>query len=168
VEVVVHRDATTGRLGHSDVAESNIYDLSSQFLGGGKVFKFHVSSRLDVHAAILEGIPYASLIHLLKSLITLQQSEVAYVLGVSARTLSRQKVTPKKAMPPTLASRTWLFAETLAKATEVLGSKERAEEWMSKPAMGLDSKRPMDLLQTVQGAELVHDFLTRLEYNVYS
>ena len=39
---------------------------------------------------------------------------------------------------------------------------------MSRPAMGLDHQRPIDLLQTVQGAELVNDFLTRLEHGVYS
>jgi uncharacterized protein (DUF2384 family) len=34
--------------------------------------------------------------------------------------------------------------------------------------MGLDGQRPIDLLQTVQGAELVNDFLGRLEYGVYT
>jgi putative toxin-antitoxin system antitoxin component (TIGR02293 family) len=55
-----------------------------------------------------------------------------------------------------------------AKAAEVFGSMEAAEIWMSKPAMGLDGHRPIDLLQTAQGAEIVNDFLTRLEYGVYS
>ena len=71
-------------------------------------------------------------------------------------------------MPADLASKAWLFAETLAQATEIFGGKEEAECWMSKPAMGLDGQRPIELLQTVQGAELVNDFLTRLEYGVYS
>ena len=34
--------------------------------------------------------------------------------------------------------------------------------------MGLNDQRPIELLQTVQGTELVTDFLTRLEYGVYS
>ena len=71
-------------------------------------------------------------------------------------------------MQADLASKNWLLAETLAKATEIFGSKEEAERWMSKPAMGLDGKRPIELLQTVQGAELVNDFLGRLEYGVYT
>jgi putative toxin-antitoxin system antitoxin component (TIGR02293 family) len=71
-------------------------------------------------------------------------------------------------MPPNLASMTWLFAETLAKATDVFGTQERAEEWLAKPAMGLDHQRPIDLLQTVQGAGIVSDFLTRLDYSVYT
>lgn len=56
---------------------------------------------------------------------------------------------------------------TAAKAVEVFGSIEAAERWMDKPAMGLDGHRPIDLLQSAQGAEIVNDFLTRLEYCVY-
>ena len=59
-------------------------------------------------------------------------------------------------------------SETLTKATEVFGSREKAEEWMNRPAMGLDGRRPIEMLQTAQGTELVTDFLTRLEYDVYS
>lgn len=148
--------------------ETQLYALSRQLLGGARLFKYVVSSRSDVHAAILEGIPYASLIFLMTSFRALDEADVVNVLGISARTLRRQKETPKKAMPADLASKTWLFAEMLAKATEVFGSKERAEEWMAKPAMGLDGQRPIDLLQTLQGTELVSDFLTRLEYGVYT
>ncbi len=59
-------------------------------------------------------------------------------------------------------------ADALAKATQVFGSAGEAERWMSRPAMGLDGQRPVDLLQTVRGTELVHDFLVRLEYGVYT
>ena len=61
-----------------------------------------------------------------------------------------------------------LCAETLAKATEVLGSKDDAQRWLEMAALGLDGQRPIDLLQTPAGAELVNDFLTRLEYGVYT
>jgi putative toxin-antitoxin system antitoxin component (TIGR02293 family) len=148
--------------------ESHLYRLSRQLLGGSRLIKSQMSSRSEVHAAILEGIPYASLIFLLTTFKALDESDVVNALGISARTLRRQKETPKKSMPADLASKTWLFAETLAKASEVFGSKERAEEWMAKPAMGLDRQRPIDLLQTFQGAEIVNDFLTRLEYGVYT
>ena len=148
--------------------ETHLYKLSCQLLGGSKLIKYPMSSRSEVHAAILEGIPYSALIFLLASFKSLDATDVVNALGISARTLRRQKETPKKPMPADLASKTWLFAETLAKASDVFGSKERAEEWMAKPAMGLDGQRPIDLLQTVQGAEIVNDFLTRLEYGVYT
>jgi putative toxin-antitoxin system antitoxin component (TIGR02293 family) len=60
------------------------------------------------------------------------------------------------------------FAAILAKATDVLGSPEEAEQWLDRPQTSLDQQRPVDLLQTSGGVELVQDFLTRLEYGVYT
>jgi len=148
--------------------EAQLYRSSSLLLGGTRIFRHAVSSRAEVHAAILDGIPFGALLFLLSSVKGLEESDIVNVLGISARTLRRQRETPKKPMPADLASKTWLFAETLAKATEIFGGQEEAERWMNKPAMGLDGQRPIDLLQTVQGAELVNDFLGRLEYGVYS
>jgi putative toxin-antitoxin system antitoxin component (TIGR02293 family) len=148
--------------------ESRLYSLSHELLGGSRLIKHRMSSPLDVHAAILAGIPYASLIFLLTTFKALDERDVVNVLGISARTLRRQKDNPKKSMPAVLASKTWLFAETLANASDVFGSKDSAEEWMAKPALGLNRQRPIDLLQTVQGAEVVNDFLMRLEYGVYT
>jgi putative toxin-antitoxin system antitoxin component (TIGR02293 family) len=145
-----------------------LYALSLGYLGGKKFWHHQLSSRADIHSAIVSGVPYGSVIFLVNQIKGLEEGDVAKVLGISTRTLRRQSETPDKQMPADLASKAWLFAETLAKATEVFGGKEEAERWMSKPAMGLDGQRPIDLLQTVQGAELVNDFLTRLEYGVYS
>ena len=60
------------------------------------------------------------------------------------------------------------FAEVLAKATEVFGSQQNAEEWLQRPAMGLNDRLPIELLATPTGAKLVEDFLTRLEYGAYT
>jgi uncharacterized protein (DUF2384 family) len=79
---------------------------------------------------------------LITALPGLDEREVIKVLGISDRTLQRQRKTPMKPMPAPLAS-------------EVFGSQEKAEEWLNKPAMGLDGQRPID-------------FLTRLDYGVYS
>jgi putative toxin-antitoxin system antitoxin component (TIGR02293 family) len=148
--------------------EDRFYSLSTRYLGGKKFWHHRPTSRSDVHSAILSGVPYGSLIYFVNQVKGLDEGDVAKVLGISTRTLRRQSETPDKQMPTDLASKAWLFAETLAKATEIFGGKEEAERWMSKPAMGLDGQRPIDMLQTGQGAELVNDFLTRLEYGVYS
>lgn len=58
-------------------------------------------------------------------------------------------------------------AAIAAKAVEVFGSKEDAEQWLRSPAMGLDGRRPIDLLESPEGKQLVEDFLSRLEFGVY-
>ena len=141
---------------------------AGDLLGGARLLRRLPLSRAEVHARIVDGIPYSALFFLTEHVTVLSEEDVANVVGISTRTLRRQKDEPKKSMPTDLASKTWLFAETLAKATDVFGGRREAERWMSESAMGLDGARPIDLLRTLQGAELVNEFLSRLEYGVYN
>jgi len=50
----------------------------------------------------------------------------------------------------------------------VLGSQDEAEQWLERPAIGLNQRRPIDLLATAAGTEIVEDFLRRLECGVYA
>jgi putative toxin-antitoxin system antitoxin component (TIGR02293 family) len=61
----------------------------------------------------------------------------------------------------------WNFARIVAKATIVLGSRETAEQWLERPALGLDGRRPIELLASTAGVGLVEEFLERLEHGVY-
>jgi putative toxin-antitoxin system antitoxin component (TIGR02293 family) len=63
-----------------------------------------------------------------------------------------------------MATPPYKFADILAKATALLGSQEEAERWLEWPAMGLDRRRPIDLLLTPGGAKLVEEFLGRLDH----
>jgi putative toxin-antitoxin system antitoxin component (TIGR02293 family) len=159
---------TTGSSAPILVAEDRAASGTIDLLGGRRLLKTLPVSRTEIHETIVQGIPYSALFYLTDHIIVLSESDVAHVVGVSTRTLRRQKDAPKKSMPTDLASRTWLFAETLAKAAEVFGGREPAERWMSEEAMGLDGARPIDLLRTVQGATLVNEFLVRLEHGVYN
>lgn len=150
-----------------DLKFKNIASTNA-LLGGKHALKRLPETRTELHAAFVEGVPYTLLIFLTDHAIALKPEEIADVVGISSRTLRRQKSDPKKLMPADLASKTWMFAETLAKASDVMGGREAAERWMSAPAMGLDGARPIDLLRTLQGAELVNEFLERLEYGVYN
>jgi putative toxin-antitoxin system antitoxin component (TIGR02293 family) len=75
--------------------------------------------------------------------------------------------TPDEALTPEQSTRALYYAEVLEMATEVLGSRELAEQWMVKPARGLDGELPIDLISNSVGYELVTDFLTRMDYGVY-
>ncbi len=88
-------------------------------------------------------------------------------IGMSLRTFQRRKDSPKKPLNQDQSGRTWKFAEILTKATTIFGSQDEAEQWLESPAMGLDQRRPIDLLATPAGVEIVEDLLVRLEYGVY-
>ena len=60
------------------------------------------------------------------------------------------------------------LAAVTDRAIEVLGSQNAAENWLSSSAIGLNRRRPIDLLRTSDGTELVKTLLTRMEHGVYT
>lgn len=59
------------------------------------------------------------------------------------------------------------FTDVVSQAARAFGSAQRADEWLRKPAIGLDGERPFETMRTDEGVQLVSDSLTRLENNVY-
>ena len=44
--------------------------------------------------------------------------------------------------------------------------KAEAEQWLDRPAIGLEHHKPIDLLRTHPGTRLVSEYLTRIEHGV--
>ena len=59
------------------------------------------------------------------------------------------------------------MGEVFEMAVHVLGSVESGIEWLSKPAFGLERRRPMDVMQTEDGARAVATYLMQIEHGVY-
>jgi putative toxin-antitoxin system antitoxin component (TIGR02293 family) len=87
---------------------------------------------------------------------------------MSQRTFQRSKLTPRKPLNKERSGRTWKFAEIVAKTIQVFGSQEEALAWLERPALGLEQRRPIDLLSATAGVKLVEDLLGPLEYGVYT
>ncbi|HMB08972.1 MAG TPA: antitoxin Xre/MbcA/ParS toxin-binding domain-containing protein [Saliniramus sp.] len=139
-------------------------------LGGRRVVAHGVQNSIDAHDVIMRGLPSASLMHLIARVRVLSHGDaLEKAIGMSSRTLQRRR---KDAADTRLSveqsSRAWRFAEILARAIDVMGSQEAAEAWLEAQAIGLDNRRPIDLLPSAAGAEAVENYLTRLEYGVYT
>jgi len=138
-----------------------------KLLGGRKVLRKTLTTRLDAHDLIRSGLPSAALLHLAGSVVCLREErDIKRVIGVSIRTLQRRKEDPKP-LSEEQGGRTWKFAEILAHATRVFGSQEEAERWLKSKVSPLSGRRPIDLLSTPTGVEMVETLLTQLEYGVY-
>jgi putative toxin-antitoxin system antitoxin component (TIGR02293 family) len=137
-------------------------------LGGSRMLGHKLRSRLDAHEMLRLGLPGKALSYLIDHLVILTAaSSLETAVGMSLRTFQRHKESPSKPLSPEHSGRAWKFAQILAKATTIFGSQEEAEQWLARPAIGLDRQRPIELLATPAGVELVEDFLDRLEYGVY-
>lgn len=106
--------------------------------------------------------------HLIDNLVILpMHGSNEKVVGMRLRTFQRRRGLPVKPFSKERSGRIWKFAKILAKATEVLRSREEEDQWLDRPAIGLDRRRPIDLLETPAGMVPVADFLRRLKYGVY-
>ena len=140
----------------------------AELLGGTRLLRHKLRNPLDAHEMLLQGLPGQALRHLIDSLVVLEMTgSLEQAIGMSLRTFQRHRDAPMKPLNQEQSGRTWKFAEILAKATGIFGSQEDAEQWLERPAIGLDQRRPIDLLATPAGVEIVEAFLTRLKYGVY-
>ena len=149
-------------------ANPEIAERAATLLGGRKVLRRSVRSALQAHDLLVDGLPGEAVTHLFGNLTVLKMTgSLERAVGMSLRTFQRRKGVAVKPLNHEQSGRAWKFAEILATASDVFGSQAEAEQWLERPAMGLDGRRPIDLLATPAGVELVEEFLRRIEYGVY-
>lgn len=141
--------------------------LAMELLGGRRVLHRQIASDEDAHDLVVRGIPAEAMTKLFASVVSLSSDVVLAAIGVSERSFARRKAAPKTRLPVSESERLWRFAEILAHATHVFGSQAEAEQWLGRPAIGLDHRKPIDLLRTHPGARLVSEYLMRVEHGVY-
>ena len=124
-------------------------------------------SPLQAHDLVTEGLPVATARDLMASFQFIDRDVVLGVLGISKRTLERGKA-GGKLLNTNASDRALRLASVREQAINVLGSQEAAERWLSTPAMGLDQRTPIGLLQSSEGTDLVKTLLTRMDYGVYA
>jgi putative toxin-antitoxin system antitoxin component (TIGR02293 family) len=141
--------------------------LATELLGGRRVLHRQVATEEDAHELILSGIPAEAMARLFASVLSLSSDVLLVTIGISERSFARRKAAPKIRLPDDECERLWRFAEVLAHATRVFGAQAEAEQWLDRPAIGLDGRKPIDLLRTHPGTRLVSEYLTRIEHGVY-
>lgn len=145
-------------------------EMAFDLLGGRKLLKHHVSSPLEAHDMIVSGISAEAVFYMIDKVSILSSSDVLKrAVGLSFQSLKRRKNMTNRAgrLSAEQSVRVWQFAEIFAQATEVFGNQETAGKWMLEPAMGLDNRRPIDLLRSFVGASLVEEQLIQLDYCLY-
>jgi putative toxin-antitoxin system antitoxin component (TIGR02293 family) len=140
----------------------------AELLGGRRTLRKYPQDRLEAHEMLLRGLPAKALTSLVANLVILRwDAAFERAVGMSQRTYQRHLGTTRP-LNAEQTARIWKLAEIVAKAAEVLGSREAAEQWLERPAIGLNQRRPIDLLATPAGVEMVESFLERVDYGVYT
>jgi putative toxin-antitoxin system antitoxin component (TIGR02293 family) len=137
-----------------------------EVLGGKRTFKQPVRKADDLVAHIRAGLP-ASTVNLLAETLSMQRAQVAKLLNIPARTLSRRLAT-KSRLTQDESDRTLRMARVVALANEVLGAEDKASRWMVAPNRALGGKKPFDQLDTELGVRSVEQVLYAIAYGMYS
>jgi len=171
-------DVLSKRLGQSVLSGKTVafkpsprrkWSTAESVIGGKEVLGRTLSTPLDAHRAIEDGFPNSAMHALVDGFSILDPSVVVdKALGISTRTLQRSREHPNKKLSIEQSSRLWATAELIETALRVFGNQEAVERWMMQPAIGLDDQRPIDLIATSAGSDVVRTFLNRLDYGVYT
>jgi len=130
------------------------------------ILKINVTSYSDCDQLIREGIPWESVSEVKKSL-KLKDEEVARILDMSERTLSRLRRS-KKRLSASAGDRLYRLIRIFSLAREVFEDDKAARDWLQQPQVGLGGRIPLDFIRTEAGAREVEDLLGRMEYGIIS
>jgi putative toxin-antitoxin system antitoxin component (TIGR02293 family) len=135
-------------------------------LGGPKTVGARPKTAADWQSVIEEGMPIGSA-EALKRAIALPDSQLAALLGISEKTLSRGRAGHGR-LDPVASDRLFRVARIGALAIEVLEGEAPAVNWLKRAQIGLGGRTPLSLLTTDAGRDQVEKLLLRIEYGVYS
>lgn len=137
----------------------------AKVLGGKKVIRMSIRSRMDLVELSKAGITKDALLHL-ANYFSCSINQMAQFLPVTERTI--QRYTPEKHFNSVVSEHILHLAEVGARGSEVFEDKNRFLTWMNHPNQALDNKTPMSLLNSRFGVDLILDELGRVEHGVFS
>lgn len=142
----------------------NVKELT-EFMGGRSVVG-SPKSDFEFIKIIREGFPSKVIACVVKSS-AISEDVIYKSLRIAKRTAARRKAAASR-LKPSESELIYRLSKVLVTATEILGDRDKAREWLLTENRALYGNRPLDLLDTAIGFEDVMDVLRRIEYGVYS
>jgi putative toxin-antitoxin system antitoxin component (TIGR02293 family) len=137
----------------------------AEILGGKEAIGVDITSQMDLVHAIRAGLPFRVLDWIIDHEVLTRPEVEHYV--IPRRTMAYRKRSGAR-LSSEESDRLTRVARIVALTEETFGDRGKASHWlrMRNPSLGGD--RPLDLLDTTEGAHLVETILIRLAHGVYS
>ena len=97
--------------------------------------------------------------------IGLGKETLARKLNINAQTLRKRR---SRILSADEAEKSLRVARVFAQASEVLGSEDKARQWLNDQIPALGGKRPLDLLDTDIGTQEVVNLLQCIKWGMYA
>ncbi|MBD2768353.1 DUF2384 domain-containing protein [Hymenobacter sp. BT664] len=101
------------------------------------------------------------------TLLQLSADELANLLHTTTKTLRAYRE-GKKRLGPAASEQVLKLLALSSQGAEVFGTISAFRRWLDKPAYGLDNQRPLALLETSGGIDLVADEVNRIAYGDFA
>jgi putative toxin-antitoxin system antitoxin component (TIGR02293 family) len=92
--------------------------------------------------------------------------EIAPLLSVNLRTIQRYNA--ERVFSRSVSERILRIALVVSKGEEIFGSGEHFNTWLKEPNRALADKKPLDLLVSAFGIDMILDELGRIEHGIIS
>ena len=134
-------------------------------LGGPQVLGHKIRSEMDLYELGKTGIPKKSLlIFSQKTNMTIRT--ISSTLHTTERTLQRKK--ELDVLSESLSEHIIQLAAVYSRGNEIFEDIDHFQTWVKTTNKALGNKKPMELLSSRFGAQMVLDELGRIEHGVYS
>jgi putative toxin-antitoxin system antitoxin component (TIGR02293 family) len=131
-------------------------------LGGAKIIKMPIKGEFDLVRLAESGIPKSSIKKLADSLL-IEEKEMTNFLPVTSRNLQRYK---DNDLLSEIVSDRLIGLASLFEFGEVVLGKNFFKDWLYLRNPALGGTKPVDLLKSNTGIELLKDVLLRMEHGV--
>ncbi|MCL4473167.1 MAG: DUF2384 domain-containing protein [Actinobacteria bacterium] len=139
------------------------YVQVEELLGGEKILGRKLRGINDFIELGRKGIKKSALRHLATNM-SLTWRDMAKLLPITERTLQRYEM--QKLMNQIVSEQALQLAEVVAMGIDVFGDRENFLTWLSLPCAALGERKPIELLGSRFGIELVIDELGRIAHGI--
>lgn len=137
----------------------------AELLAGGRALGSSVESDLDWVRAVQSGLP-TNAVDAIATEIGFTMTEIEQLV-IPRRTLAHRRAN-RQPLTREESDRLARIARVGLWALETFGEREKTIAWLRRPNRALQGSRPIDLLDTDDGARLVEQVIGRLAYGVFS
>src|SRR5215470_9947614 len=124
------------------------------------------ANELELAHMARQGLPSATLSKLSGSL-GWTRAALIEQLGIAPRTAAR-RLRRKEPLSTTESERVLRVARVLARAIEVFESRDAAKQWLQEASTALGERKPIDLLATDIGTEVVLNELGKIDHGFFA
>ena len=97
---------------------------------------------------------------------SISRTQLSNILHISTRQLNRYEKNER--LSPEQSNFLYEFTRIYTRGLDILGDAATIDAWLARPNMALGDVPPIELLDTGEGARMVNDLLSNIEYGFYS